>query len=112
MTERGRWAAVNDLRTVHKVLLKLLTTQWVIEKGMQLWPNFHTSGRWEVVREGDTAARATLHDLGVVDDAMCATLEGWIIGLMSLSGAREPSVQHVACRVRGAPSCVYHVTWK
>jgi hypothetical protein len=112
VTERGRWTAINDLRTVHKLLLKVVTTQWVIEKAMRLWPSFHSTGRWEAARDGDSGARAVLHDLGVVDDAMCATLKGWILGLLTLSGVRQPSVLHAECRVRGAASCVYQASWK
>jgi hypothetical protein len=111
VTERGTWAAIRDMKTVHKVLLKLLNPQWIIEKGQRLWPNFHTSGRWEAERVGDHTARATLHDLGVVDDAMCATLKGWIIGLLTLAGT-TPIVDHIDCRVRGASACVYQVTWR
>lgn len=109
--ERGTWAAINDMRTVHRVLLKLVTASWVVEKGMKLWPNFHTTGRWESKREGDKGARALLHDLGVVDEAMCATLEGWMIGLLSLAG-KQASVAHSECRARGAAACVFHVSWK
>ncbi|HEX8951471.1 MAG TPA: 4-vinyl reductase [Polyangia bacterium] len=111
VTDRGIWAAVQDMRTVHRVLLKLVTAQWVVEKGMKLWPNFHTSGRWESKRDGDKGARATLHDLGVVDEAMCATLKGWIIGLLQLAGKRA-TVDHDQCRARGAATCAYHVYWK
>ena len=111
VTERGTWAAVQDMRTVHKVLLKLVTPQWVIEKAMKLWPNFHTSGRWEAKREGD-GARAYLHDLGVVDEAMCATLMGWIIGLLQLAGVKRPLVEHVQCRARGDATCQYRVILK
>jgi hypothetical protein len=111
VTERGTWAAVQDMRTVHKVLLKLVTPQWVIEKGMKLWPNFHTSGRWEAKREGDKVARAWLYDLAVVDEAVCATLKGWILGLLQLAGTRQPCVDHVECRARGDVACVFYVTW-
>jgi hypothetical protein len=112
VTERGTWAAMQDMRTVHKVLLKLVTPQWVIEKGMKLWPNFHTSGRWESKRQGDQGARAVLHDLGVVDEAMCATLKGWMIGLLQLAGIKKPMVDHAECRARGAALCVYQISWK
>lgn len=111
VTERGTWAAIHDMKTVHKLLLKVLTPSWVVQKAMRLWPSFHTSGRWEAAREDERHARAVLHDLGVVDEAMCATLKGWIIGLLTLAGARHPAVEHVACRAHGAPACVYQVAW-
>ena len=111
VTERGTWAAVQDMRTVHRVLLKFVTPNWVIDKGMKIWPNFHTSGRWEAKREGDKAARATLYDLGVVDEAMCATLKGWIHGLLQLAGIKHAVVEHTECRARGAASCVYQINW-
>src|SRR6476620_5776048 len=94
------WAAVQDMRTVHKVLLKLVTPAWVIDKGMKLWPNFHTTGHWEAKRVGDKGARAELRDLGVVDEAMCMTLKGWILGLLQLAGIKHANVDHVACRAR------------
>jgi hypothetical protein len=80
--------------------LSLVIPSWLIEKGMRLWPTFHTSGEWEVSRAGERAARAELRDLGVVDEAMCATLEGWLIGLLTLAGAKRSAVDHVA---RAAP---------
>ncbi len=112
VTERGTWAAMQDMRTVHKVLLKLVTPQWVVEKGMKLWPNFHTSGHWESRRQGDKGARAVLHDLGVVDEAMCATLKGWMIGLLQLAGIKKPMVDHTECRALGAALCVYQISWR
>lgn len=111
VTERGTWAAINDMKTVHKLLLKLVTVNWVIEKGISLWPKFHTSGHWQVKRQSEKLAVATLRDLGVVDEAMCATLKGWMIGLITLAGVKQPTVDHVECRARGAPGCVYHVHW-
>jgi hypothetical protein len=112
VTERGKWAAVNDMNTVHKVLLKFVNTQWIIEKGMRLWPNFHTTGHWEANREGERAARAVLTDLGVVDEAMCATLKGWVLGLLGLTGAKAATGQHVECRARGDTTCTWQFTWR
>lgn len=112
VVERGTWTAIHDMKTVHRVLLKLMTPSWVIEKAAKLWPNFHTTGRWEVKRTGEQSANAILHDLGVVDEAMCATLKGWILGLMTLAGTQNPTVNHDECRARGARSCVYATTWR
>lgn len=109
--DRGAWAAIHDMTTFHKVILKLVTPNWLIEKGTRLWPNFHTSGRWVVSRRGPHGGRAELRDLGVVDEAMCATLKGWLLGLLTLAGAKQPEVRHVECRARGAASCIYDATW-
>jgi hypothetical protein len=111
VTERGSWVAINDMKTVHRVLLKFVTPQWVIEKSTRLWSNFHDTGRWESQSLGERAARATLYDLGVVDDAMCATLKGWIIGLLKLAHC-QPTVTHDECRLRGASGCVYVCNWR
>ena len=111
VTDRGAWAAVHDMTTLHKVLLKLVTPAWLIDKGTRIWPSFHTTGRWELERKGDAAARAVLHELGVVDEAMCATLKGWILGLLALSGVKDARVEHGECRVRGAGACVYDIDW-
>lgn len=112
VVERGTWAALQDMRTVHKVLLKFVTPQWVVEKGMKLWPNFHTSGRWESKKDGEHGARALLHDLGIADEAMCATFRGWILGLLQLAGTKRASVEHPDCRGRGAATCLFVVSWK
>jgi hypothetical protein len=112
VSRRGMWAAINDMKTVHRVLLKLVTPGWLIEKGMRIWSNFHSTGRWEAERLGPKRARATLHDLGVVDSAMCATLGGWIMGLLSMAGARSPQTTHESCRARGDATCSWIAEWK
>src|SRR4051812_644423 len=111
ITERGTWAAIHDMKTTHKLLLKFFSPQWVIEKGTSLWKNFHDTGRWESSRDGDKGARAVLLEHGIVDDAMCATLKGWIIGLLTIAGCKNIKVNHVECRASGAPSCGYHASW-
>lgn len=111
-TERGTWAAIHDMKTTHKLLLKFASPQWVIEKGTSIWKNFHDTGRWEVEREGDHGARAALINLGVVDEAMCATLKGWVIGLLTVSGCKSIKVSHAECRARGASACVYRCSWQ
>ncbi len=111
VTDRGVWAAIHDMNTFHKVILKFVTPSWLIDKGTRLWPNFHTSGEWEISRTGEHRARAELRELGVVDEAICASLKGWFLGLLTIAGAKRSEVHHVECRAHGAVSCVYDITW-
>jgi hypothetical protein len=112
VSRRGTWAAINDMKTVHRVLLKLVTPNWLVEKGARIWSNFHSTGHWEAKRLGPKQIRASLHELGVVDDAMCATLGGWLIGLLTLAGARSPQITHDSCRARGDLACSWLADWK
>lgn len=111
-TERGTWAAIHDMKTTHKLLLKFASPGWVIEKGTSLWKNFHDTGRWDTAREGKSGAIATLRELGVADEAMCATLAGWMIGLLTVAGCKSPRVIHPECRASGGAACVFHATWE
>jgi predicted hydrocarbon binding protein len=111
VAERGEWTATRDLQTLRRAVLKFVTIPWIIQKGASLWPQFHDTGRWEVRHvEGDRAV-AELHDLGVVDEAICASIRGWIIGMAKLSGTRHVDVRHPTCRAKGDPACVYEVRW-
>jgi predicted hydrocarbon binding protein len=111
VTERGIWTATRDLHTLRRAILKFVTIPWVIQKGASLWPQFHDTGRWEVRQMDPEHAIAELHDLGVVDEAICASIGGWIIGLASLPGDRKVEVRHAKCRAKGDPACVYEVQW-
>jgi hypothetical protein len=109
--ERGQWAASRDLHTLRKIVLKLVTIPWLVTKASALWPQFHDSGHWEVHQTGPKTATAELRDLAIVDDALCASIGGWVSGLCSLTGSRA-IVTHSACRGHGAPACVYDVRWE
>ncbi len=111
IAERGEWTATRDLHTLRKAVLKFVTIPWIIQKGASLWPQFHDTGRWEVRHiEGDHAV-AELHDLGVIDAAICASIGGWIVGMAKLSGTRRVDVHHTTCRDQGDEACVYEVRW-
>jgi hypothetical protein len=109
--QRGAWVADRDLKTTHRLLLKVVTPSWVIEKATSLWKNFHDTGRWESMREGKSAAVARLYDHVIVDAAMCATLSGWMRGLLTVAGCRSIEMQHPICRTRGGAHCEWRVAW-
>jgi hypothetical protein len=111
VTERGEWTATRDLHTLRKAVLKLVTIPWVIGKATTLWPQFHDTGKWNVRQRDDKHAVAELYELGVVDEAICASIKGWIIGLAQLPGTGKVDVRHTACRAKGRPACAYEVAW-
>jgi predicted hydrocarbon binding protein len=110
VTERGEWTATRDLHTLRKAILKFVSIPWVVEKGASLWPKFHDTGRWDVRASDAKSAVAELYDLGVVDEAICASIRGWLLGLASLTGDKV-DVRHTKCRAKGEPACTYEMRW-
>jgi predicted hydrocarbon binding protein len=111
VTERGEWTATRDLHTFRKAVLKFVSIPWVVNKGAGLWHQFHDTGRWQVRQVDGLYAIAELHDLGVVDEAICASIKGWILGLARLPGSSKVEAEHSACRARGDAMCAYDVRW-
>lgn len=111
IVERGEWTALRDMRTIHKVILKFVNVIWLVDRATTLWPSFHDTGRWEVRRIGDKRAAAELFDLAVVDDAICSSIHGWILGLGRLTKTKRVEIRHPRCRSRGATSCMFDVAW-
>jgi predicted hydrocarbon binding protein len=111
ITERGEWTADRDMHTLRRAVLKLVTIPWIVSKGALLWPQFHDSGKWKVHQVNDRHAIAELAGLAVVDEAICASLTGWIRGLAKLTGTRRVDVKHSACRARGDAACAFDVRW-
>jgi predicted hydrocarbon binding protein len=112
VSERGEWTATRDLHTLRRAVLKFVSIPWVIQKGASLWHQFHDTGRWEVRQMDPEHAIAELHDLGVVDEAICASIGGWILGLAKLSGdGKVVDLRHTTCRAKGDAACVYELRW-
>jgi hypothetical protein len=110
IVERGTWAAEQALNSTLRLLLKLLSPQWLLEKGGRIWNNYQDTGTWEMKRL-DHGALATLHQIGIVEPAICANTRGWIIGLLKMSGCKQVSVVEKECRARGGAADVFEIHW-
>jgi hypothetical protein len=109
--QSARFAAERNLGTVFRTLLRFTSPAYMLEKFGQYWPRVHDTGRWELVREGDGAASATLYDLGYVDQAICRDLGGYFARTLELVGAKGVILDHVRCRARGADACEFRARW-
>lgn len=107
----GHFAAERDLRTIHRLFLRLANPAYVIERAAGFWSRFQDSGTWSVVREPPNRVRATLHDWGSKDELTCIRLGAYMFRLFQLVGARNGALQRVACRARGDAACVFDSHW-
>ena len=111
LRELGRFEADRDLTTVHRLFIRMASPAWVIEKTMEYWRRFHDTGQWKVHRESGQAVTGTLAGWGVVDEALCVELTGYMPRVVELAGARSAQMAHPSCRARGDQSCDFRLSW-
>jgi hypothetical protein len=80
-----------------------------MEKAGTIWPNFHTTGTWEVSMH-ENRFRGVLHDFAI-PGVYCDVMRGWIRRAGLLTGARHGAVEHLSCRARGDEQCVFSGFW-
>lgn len=108
----GRFAAERDLRTIHRLFLRLANPAYVIERSAGFWSRFQDSGTWSVVREAPNRVHATLHDWGSSDELTCVRLGAYMFRLFQLVGAKNGEMRRTACRARGDAACVFDAHWE
>ncbi|HEX8791239.1 MAG TPA: hypothetical protein VF765_09855 [Polyangiaceae bacterium] len=111
MAACGRFAAERDLRTIHRLFLRLANPAYVIERSTGFWSRFQDSGTWSVVREPPNRVLATLHGWGSTEELTCVRLGAYMFRLFQLVGAKNGALQRTACRARGDAACVFDSHW-
>jgi predicted hydrocarbon binding protein len=111
MEAAGRFSAERDLKTTHRMFLRLANPAYVIERSASFWRRFQDSGTWSVVRTPPNGVRATLTGWGATDELVCIRLAAYMFRLFQLVGAKNGTLERVACACRGDPACVFVATW-
>jgi predicted hydrocarbon binding protein len=107
----GRYEAERDLRTVHRMFLKMANPAYTLEKAGQYWRRFCDFGEWHIVRNGKKGATARFVGCPIVDALYCAELQGYFTRILELVGAKNVSVSHDECRANGDANCLFVGTW-
>ena len=111
LIQLGRFEAEKDLTTLHRMLLRLASPAFAVEKTAEYWRRFHDTGTWTMSREGDTGLRGVLEGWGCVDLALCRELQGYLMRTLELVGAKNVTCEHVRCRAKGDPACIFVGKW-
>jgi hypothetical protein len=107
----GRYAAGEDLRTIHRLFLRMANPAFVLERLAEFWGRYQDSGEWAIVRESDNRVTATLRGWGSRDEATCVRLAAYSKRLFELVGAKGVYLERRACEARGDPACVFAGGW-
>ncbi len=77
-----------------------------------LWSTQLDSGELRRTREAPERVRFELVDFEDTSPELCLLLAGYFKGAMELNALEDASVEKLACRLRGDPSCVWAASWK
>ena len=77
-----------------------------------LLSSMYDSGEMRVVEREAGRAVMELLNFALPTREICDTFTGYQAERMALLGFEDVSVKHTKCRVIGAPSCMWELTWK
>ena len=111
MEALGRYAAETDLRTIHRLFLRMANPAFVLERLAEFWRRYQDSGTWTVTRQANNRVLARLEGWGSRDEATCVRLGAYSKHLFELVGARNVWLERRACEARGDAACVFAGGW-
>ena len=111
MQALGGYAAGTDLKTIHRLFLRMANPAFVLERLAEFWGRYQDSGVWTVVRTPPNRVHATLAGWGSEDEATCVRLASYTRRLFELVGAKDVYLERRACRARGDAACVFVGGW-
>jgi predicted hydrocarbon binding protein len=107
----GRYSAAEDLKTIHRLFLRMANPAFVLERAAEFWGRYQDSGAWTVVRETPNRVQGKLVGWGSRDEVTCVRLAAYVRRLFELVGAKDVFVERRACHARGDPACVFVGGW-
>ncbi len=100
-----------DLSTLYRVLFKVGSPGFIVRRLPVAYGTYiRHAGTLRIEVDGRTA---NVHlERGLVPHYLClAGMSGWMEAALTLSGSRQPRVEHVACRHWGDPECRWELGW-
>jgi hypothetical protein len=107
----GCFEAEHDISTVYRLFFRLANPAYAVEKTTEYWRRFNDTGTWHVQRESETRVSGTLEGWGVVDEALCLELTGYMPRVIELVGGKDAVMRHPRCRARGGAVCAFDLEW-
>jgi hypothetical protein len=105
----GRSLAAQAVKGVYRLFARVLTPDSLLSRAASMWSAMNTAGTMSVELQSANQAKLKL-DYPLADPILCARLEGWMEQMAELTGA-IPSVTHIRCTSKGAPTCEWTIKW-
>ena len=108
----GEAAAEYEVNIFNRFVLRFTSPGWMIAHGGDVWRRSHDSGHWIVNRDKPLHFAGTLQDFAIPNAGFCRGLVGWFRRACAMTGARDVVIEHLFCRGRSGPTCIFDGRWR
>lgn len=108
----GEAAAEYEINMFSRFILRFTSPGWMVAHCNDVWPLSHDTGYWTCDRERPVHLKGTLHDFGFPHEGHCRSLVGWFRRACAMTGVRDVQIDHIFCRARSGPSCIFDARWR
>jgi predicted hydrocarbon binding protein len=112
LLELGQYAIAEASRGVYKVFFKLANPEAMIKRTSLIWGRYFDSGQLTIALEGEHRGRSILRNFDKPEHAHCLLVQGWIRGVLTMTGAKNIRLENVQCRQKEANVCEFTATWE
>jgi len=110
--ELGYFSAVEAVKGIYKVFFKIGTPEFVIRRSAQLWNRYYDSGKMTAVLLKKNQVSLVLEDFDSPMHEHCLAVQGWIQGVLELSGGKNVKIENSQCRAKRAKVCEFVASWE
>lgn len=107
----GRGSARMDLEGAYKHHFRFHDPEMTLRVLPAVWKSTHDTGKFINRFHGPCEASFQMVDYPILTDEICRITSGYIWEALNLSGAKEPSVEHITCVTAKASCCTWIARW-
>jgi len=104
----GREMALDHLRGIYRIVLRVITVEVAIAKSARLWSTYHQAGSATSQRLGPTLLQFSIYDYPELPEVFRECLCGYIVGVLELCGVTEIRVSRLNEPSRAWP---FRLSW-
>jgi hypothetical protein len=108
----GKYDAARQVGAIYRVILRHLSTAFLLKRGPLIWKSYMDRGVCAPRETGPNRVEIDLGGYDPIDQVHCHENVGSFESALEVCGASDARVEHVACRLDGAPACHYVATWR
>lgn len=111
MERFGHFDGLRQIGGIYRIMLKLATPPFLLKQSARIWRTYMDRGELVIQDEGPNTATVAVSGYDPLHVVHCYENIGTFRAGLEVCGAKAPVVRHRACRLQGAPACLFEARW-